>query len=53
MKILELQVKEKEQEARLADLKLKELKRTVKHKSLKTLTHSPTVVMKQNARLRN
>ena len=37
LKILELQLKEKEQESRLADLKLKELKRSMKYKNLRPL----------------
>ena len=37
VKVMELQVREKEQESRLADLKIKELKRTIRHRSLKPL----------------
>lgn len=37
VKVLELQVREKEQESKLAELKIKELKRTLRHKSLKPL----------------
>ncbi len=36
-----MQVREKEQENRLADLKLKELKRSMRHKTLKPLRLSP------------
>eukprot|EP00347_Sterkiella_histriomuscorum_P021818 403332657 len=37
VRVLELQVREKEQESRLADIKLKELKRTIRHKQLKPI----------------
>jgi hypothetical protein len=44
--VLELQTKEKEQEGRLVELKLKELKRSVKHKQLKPLSSSPAGIKK-------
>lgn len=48
VKIMELKVREKEQESRLADLKLKELRRSLKHRSLKPLAsnNTPKIVVK-------
>lgn len=47
VKILELKAREKEQESRLADLKLKELKRSVRHKQLRPIGNStPKIVVK-------
>ena len=37
VKVMELKAREKDQENRLADLKLKELKRSLRHKALKPL----------------
>jgi len=37
MKILALQLKEKDQESKLADMKIKEMKRSLKHKQLKPI----------------
>ena len=46
VKVLELQVREKEQESRLAEIKLKELRRAIRHKTLKPIvSESPKGVM--------
>lgn len=44
--MLELKVREKEQEERLAELKLKELKRSLRYKTLKPLPISPKANVK-------
>lgn len=50
---MELQAREKEQEGRLADLKVKELKRTIRHRSLKPLmVASPKGKLQANAGLK-
>jgi hypothetical protein len=49
--VLELQTKEKEQEGRLVELKLKEIKRSVKHKQFKPLSSSPTGLKKDGRKI--
>lgn len=41
IKILEIKTKEKEQESRIVDLKIREIKRNLRHKQIKPLEKSP------------
>ena len=52
VKILELQAREKDQESRLADLKIKELKRSIRHNQLKPINSPYIKQADSNKRIR-